>query len=334
MTPTDPLAGGAPLRWGILGTGGIAARFAQDLSLAHAELLAVGSRAQATADAFGQAHGVPRRYPTYAELVADPDIEAIYVSTPHPMHRDDALLAIEAGKAVLCEKSFTVNAAQAQELVDAAAARGTFLMEAMWTRFLPHMVKLREVLASGVLGDVRAVYADHGQWFPQNAEHRLFNRELGGGALLDLGVYPISFASMVLGTPSRVTAVSDPTFTGVDGQTSLLMQHPGGAQAVLTCTLEARSSTTATVVGTDGRIEIDSVWYQPTTFRVVTRAGDVTEYDEPCEPRGMQHEADEVARCVRAGRLESPVLPLAESVAIMATMDDARAQIGLTYPGE
>jgi predicted dehydrogenase len=324
-----------PVRWGILGTGGIAASFAQDLaSMTGVELLAVGSRAQDTADAFGDRHGVPRRYPTYAELVADPDVDAVYVSSPHPMHHDDSLLAIGAGKAVLCEKPFTINATEAREVVAAAAAKGTFLMEAMWTRWLPHMVRIRELLASGALGDVRAVYADHGQKFPDDPTSRGFAPELGGGALLDLGVYPISFASMVLGTPSVVKAVSDPTVTGVDMQTSVLLQHPGGAQAVLTSTMEAVSPVSAVIVGTKARIEIDTVWYRPTTFRLITADGETTEYDEPAEQRGMQYEAAEVGRCLRAGLLESPVLPLTETVAIMETMDEVRAQIGLRYPGE
>jgi predicted dehydrogenase len=336
MTTTDQTAATEqPIRWGILGTGGIANKFAHDLELLpDAQLVAVGSRSRTSAEAFGHTWDVPHRHASYADLAADPEVDAVYVSTPHPMHRDDALLAIEAGKAVLCEKAFTVNAAQAREVVAAAQARGVFVLEAMWTRFLPHMVRVRELVASGVLGDLVAVYADHGQWFAQDPAFRLFAPELGGGALLDLGVYPISFASMVLGTPSRITAVSDPAFTGVDAQTSIIQQYDGGAQAVLTCTLSARSSTSASIVGTDGRIEIDSVWYQPARFRLTTRSGEVTEYDEPCEPRGMQYEAAELHRGVRAGRLESSVLPLAETVSIMETMDEIRAQIGLRYPGE
>jgi predicted dehydrogenase len=322
-------------RWGILGTGWIASMFATDLALLpDAELVAVGSRTQDRADAFVREFGGGRAHPSYADLVADPEVDAVYVASPHPSHHADVLLAIEAGKAVLCEKPFTLNAGQARELVAATQANGTFLMEAMWTRFLPHTVRIRELLAAGALGEVRAVYADHGQWFERDAEHRLFAPELGGGALLDLGVYPISFASMVLGPPSRVTAVSDPTFTGVDGQTSILLQHNGGAHAVLTCTLEAASPVTAAIVGTEARIEIDRTWYAPTTFRLVTRDGEVSEYAEECAPRGMQHEAAEVGRCLRAGLLESPELTLDETVSIMATMDEVRAQIGLTYAGE
>jgi predicted dehydrogenase len=324
-----------PIRWGILGTGWIASEFAGDLRLLDdAELVAVGSRSQENADAFGARFDVPRCYPTYAELVADPDVDAVYVASPHPMHVGDSLLAIEAGQAVLCEKPFTVNAAQAREVVAAAAARGTFLMEAMWTRFLPHMVRIRSLLADGTLGQVRAVYADHGQKFESDPSSRGYAPELGGGALLDLGVYPISLASMVLGDPSGVVAISEPTSTGVDMQTSMLLRHLDGSQGVLTCTMEAASPVAAVIVGTEARIEIDTTWYAPTTFRVITTAGEVTEYAEPCAGRGMQHEAAEVGRCLRAGLLESPDLPLAETVAIMATMDEVRAQIGLRYPGE
>jgi predicted dehydrogenase len=332
---TDSTDADVPIRWGILGTGGIAAMFASDLGLLpDAELVAVGSRSQDSADAFGQRFGIARCYPTYADLVADPDVDAVYVASPHPMHVGDSLLAIEAGKAVLCEKPFTVNAAEARRVVDAATERGTFLMEAMWTRWLPHMVRIRSLIAEGALGQIRAVYADHGQQFVFDPTSRGFAPELGGGALLDLGVYPIALASMLLGTPSAVLAISEPTTTGVDMQTSMLLRHPDGAQAVLTCTMEAASSVTAEIVGTKARIEIDRTWYAPTTFRLITTAGEVTEYDEPSEGRGMQHEAAELGRCLRAGLLESPDLPLAESVAIMTTMDEVRAQIGLRYPGE
>jgi predicted dehydrogenase len=323
------------VRWGILGTGWIATQFAADLALLDdAELVAVGSRSQDAADAFGDQFDVPRRYPTYAELVADPEVDAVYVSTPHPMHARDSLLAIEAGKAVLCEKPFTLNAAQAREVAAAAQDRGTLLMEAMWTRWLPHIVQIRSLLAEGALGRVCAVYADHGQKMEFDPGSRLFAPELGGGALLDLGVYPISLASMVLGEPSSVVAVSDPTPTGVDLQTSMLLRHPGGAQAVLTCTMEASSPVSAAIVGTEARIEIDRTWYAPTTFRLVTASGETTEYDGSCPGRGMQYQAAELGRCLRAGLLESPDLPVAEMIAIMATMDEVRSQIGLAYPGE
>ena len=194
-------------------------------------------------------------------------------------------------------------------------------MEAMWTRCLPHIAEIRRLLADGALGDVVTVTADHGQWFEKDPAFRLFDPELGGGALLDLGVYPVSFASMVLGKPDRVESRITPAFTGVDGQTSMLFGYPSGAQAVLTCTLFAKSPTTAAIVGTEARIEIAGDFYAPSSFRLIDRAGGVTRFDPPHVGNGLHYEADEVARCLREGLLESPLMPLEETVAIMETMD-------------
>jgi len=321
------------IRWGVVGAGGIASAFVEDLKLLpDAEVVAVGAREAAKAEAFAAEHGVGRAHGSYADLVADPDVDVVYVSTIHPTHHDAAMLAIEAGKAVLLEKPFTMDADQAWSLVAAARARGVFLMEAMWARFVPQMVRVRELLAEGALGDVRLVIADHCQWFSGDPTHRLLAPELGGGALLDLGVYPVSFASMVLGSPARVTAVSEPTVTGVDATTSMLLQHDGGAHAVLTTTQSALGPNRAAIVGTEARLEIDSVFYTPTTFTLTRRDGSVERFDEPHEGQGLRHEAAEVMACLRAGRLESEVMPLDETVAIMETMDEVRRQIGLTYP--
>jgi predicted dehydrogenase len=324
---------GRPVRFGVVGTGWIASAFTADLALLDgAVVTAVGSRSQASADRFGDQHGVGRRHASYAELVADPQVDVVYVATPHPGHHDAAMLAIDAGKAVLVEKPFTMDAREAAELVEAARRRGVFLMEAMWTRFLPHLVRVREVLAAGTLGQVVTVTADHGQWFAADPEHRVFAPVLGGGALLDLGIYPLSLASMVLGAPDVVTARSSKAFTGVDAQTSVILDYAGGAQAVLTTTLLARSPTRAAIVGTDARIEIDTVWYQPSSFTVISRDEQVLErYDEPRVGHGLRHQAAEVVRCLRVGETESPVLPLDETLAVMRTMDEIRRQIGLTY---
>ena len=322
------------IRWGVVGAGGIASAFVEDLKLLpDAEVVAVGARQLAKAEAFAAEHGVGRAHGSYADLVADPDVDVVYVSTIHPTHHDAAMLAIEAGKAVLLEKPFTMDADEAWSLVAAARARGVFLMEAMWARFVPQMVRVRELLAEGALGDVRLVIADHCQWFTGDPTHRLLAPELGGGALLDLGVYPVSFASMVLGSPARVTAVSEPTATGVDATTSMLLQHDGGAHAVLTTTQSALGPNRAAIVGTDARLEIDSVFYTPTTFTLTRRDGSVERFDEPHEGGGLRHEAAEVMACLGAGRLESEAMPLEETVAIMETMDEVRRQIGLTYPG-
>jgi predicted dehydrogenase len=324
-----------PIRWGLMATGGIADAFARDLALLpDAELVAVGSRSQAGADAFAERFAVPNRHGSYEALAADPQVDAIYVSTPHPGHHAATLLAIAGGKAVLVEKPFAMDLAESREMVQAARSAGVFLMEAMWTRFLPHIRRVREILAEGTLGELVYLVAEHGQWFARDPEHRLFAPPLGGGALLDLGIYPVSFAHMVLGAPARITAVSDAAFTGVDGTTSMILQHDGGAHAVLTTTLAAASANPAAIHGTEARIEIDGTFYMPSSFRVVSRDGRLLESFEHTDPgRGMQHEAAEVGRCLRAGLTESPELPLDETLAIMATMDEIRRQIGLTYPG-
>jgi predicted dehydrogenase len=318
---------GDPLRWGILGTGGIARAFVTDLRLTDSGIAAaVGSRNQESADGFAAEFGVANRHGSYESLVADPDVDVIYVATPHPMHHDNAILALRAGKHVLVEKPFTMNAAEAREVVQVARESGRFAMEAMWTRFLPHVGVIRDWLARGVLGDIVTVTADHGQWFAEDPEFRLFAPELGGGALLDLGVYPVSFASMVLGTPDLIVSMSDPASTGVDAQTSMLLGYHSGAQAVLTCTLRAKSPTRASIVGTEARIEIDGDFYAPANVTLVPRNGHRTLAESAHEGRGLRHQADEVARRLAAGDLESPLMPLDETISIMETMDTVRTQ--------
>ena len=326
---------GRPIRWGIIGTGGIAKAFARDFTrLTDAELVAVGSRSQSSADSFGDEFAVARRHASYEDLVTDAEVDVVYVATPHPGHHDSAMLAIDAGKAVLLEKPFTINAGEARSLIDAARAKGTFLMEAMWTRFLPHVVRIREVLAEGRLGDVRSMTADHGQWFAHDPSHRLFAPELGGGALLDLGIYPLSFASMVFGSPTRVTATSDATSTGVDAQTAVVLQYEGGRQSVSFTTLEAKSANRLCINGTDARLEIDSVFYTQVNFTITTRAGVAERFEFDHEGHGLRHQAAEVGRCLRAGLTESPILTLDETLSIMETLDEVRRQIGLRYPSE
>jgi predicted dehydrogenase len=316
-----------PLRWGILGTGGIAHTFATDLQLTDSGVVAaVGSRSQESADRFADEYGIEARHPSYASLVADPEVDVIYVATPHPSHRENAILALRSGKPVLVEKPFAMNAAEAAAIVGVAREENLFAMEAMWTRFLPHVVQIREWLAAGALGDLVTVTADHGQWFAEDPKFRLFAPELGGGALLDLGIYPVSFASMVLGRPDRIAAVIDPAFTGVDAQTSMVFGYESGAQAVLTCTLRAKSPTRGSIVGTEARIEIDGDFYAPASMTLLPRDGEPTRIESTHEGRGLRHQADEVARRLAAGDLESPLMPLDETVAIMETMDAVQAR--------
>ncbi|MGM7679658.1 Gfo/Idh/MocA family protein [Microbacterium sp. A94] len=325
------------LRWGILATGGIAHSFASDLRTAGLDLVAVGSRSQASADKFAAEFSIPRAHASYEALVADPDVDIIYVSTPHPMHHAGAKLALEAGKHVLVEKSFTLNRAEAEDLQRIATERGLLAMEAMWTRYLPHMVRIREIIAEGTLGEIRAVTADHTQLLPSDPTHRLNALELGGGALLDLGIYPVSFIWDILGAPTSIKAVARLVETGADAEVATLMTHEGGAVSTSISSSRAAGANVATIVGTQARIEIDRVWYCPTSFRVIGPDGSVLEsYESEIDGRGMQYQAFAAEGAVAAGDTAGALLPLplAESVAIMGTLDEIRAQIGVRYPSE
>ena len=324
------------LRWGILGTGWIASEFTQDLLANGITITAVGSRTQESADAFAARHGIATAHPSYEALAADPNVDAIYISTPHPFHYDNARLVLGAGKHALVEKAFTLNAKEAREVVQLAADRKLVVLEAMWTRWLPHMVRIREIIAAGTLGDVRTVIADHNQRLPSDPKHRILNPDLGGGALLDLGIYPVSFAWDIFGKPSSIIALSTPVAsTGVDRQTAILFGYNDGQQAVLHTALDTLGPNTAAVIGTLGRIEIDSVWYTPTAFTVYDERGTVLEhFDQPVISRGMQFEAMALEQIVAAGALEGAELPPSETVAIMETLDEIRRQIGLTYAAE
>ncbi|MDQ1527557.1 MAG: hypothetical protein QOG18_2170 [Microbacteriaceae bacterium] len=325
----------AALRWGILGTGGIAHSQAADLIGNGFTLTAVGSRTQGSADAFAAEFGIPTAHGSYEALVADPEVDVIYVSTPHPFHAENALLALDAGKHVLLEKPFTVNAAEAAAVVEHATKNNVVVLEAMWARFLPHMVRIREIIAAGTIGEVRTLIADHDRLLPKDPAHRINNPELGGGALLDLGIYPVSFASDLFGAPSTVQANSSPTATGVDRQTAIILGYADGQQAVLHVSLDTEGPNRAAIMGTEGWIEIDRVWYSPTSFTVFDSEGEVVEkYSSEVSPRGMQYQAWELERLVEAGLPAGDILPPSESVAIMETLDEIRRQIGLVYPGE
>jgi predicted dehydrogenase len=323
------------LRWGILGTGWIADQMTGDLRVLGSPVTAAGSRTRERAAAFAAAHGIPNAHGSYAELVSDPGVDVIYVATPHPSHAADAILALEAGKHVLVEKPFALNAAEARTIVELAAERGLVALEAMWTRWLPHMVRIREIVASGRLGELRTLLADHTQKLPSDPAHRLQDPALGGGALLDLGVYPVSFAWDLFGAPVTVRAHSSPTPTGVDRQVAVILGYGDGQQAVLHAALDTQGPNRAALLGTQARIEIDGIWYAPTAFRVISHEGTVLEeFDGTTAGRGMQYQAAELEALVAAGATAGEVLPPTESVAIMATLDEVRAQIGLRYPSE
>ena len=321
------------LRWGFLSAGGIANAVADDFRIAGITIQAVGARDLARANEFADKFAIPNRHQGYEALVNDPEVDAIYVSTPHPWHHEHALLALNAGKHVLLEKPFTINAREAQEIKDLAASKKLFALEAMWTRFLPSMDAIFGVISSGVLGEIRLVTADHSQYLPH--VERLWDPALGGGALLDLGIYPVSFALRVLGLPKRATARATLTGQQVDETTSIIFEYENGAQAALTTCMSAAGPVTATVIGTYGRIEIDSPFYNQTSFNVYNQGGEVIQsYDEKIEGIGRQYQGLHLEKCVAEGLLESPTMSLTETVEIMQVMDALRAQIGVSYPSE
>ncbi|SRR5450759_3370 len=323
------------IRWGILSTGKIASEFAQGLAHAPgAELVAVGSRGVETAQAFGARFNVPHRHATYEALVNDPDVDVIYVATPHNLHYANAKLCLEAGKAALVEKAFTLNAPQAAGLIGLARQKGLFLMEAMWDRFLPHMVKVRELVKQGAIGEVRMVKADLGFRADFIPEGRLLSPHLAGGALLDVGCYVVSFASMLLGTPNQVTGLSHLGQTGVDEQSAILLGYSQGRLAVLSCAVRTLTPQDGYVLGTDGWIRLHAPFGW--SGRLSLKSGSSKEQVIRCPIKGSgyAYEAIEVMRCMRQGSLESQVMPLDESLAVMQTLDQLRQQAGLRYPEE
>jgi predicted dehydrogenase len=320
------------VRWGILGPGGIAAQFAKDLPLVPgAELAAVGSRSAATAAAFAERHGFARAHGSYAELAADPEVDVVYVATPHAYHLDAAMACIEGGKAVLVEKPITLDLASAAALIQAARTRGVFLMEAMWMRFNPAIRKIAELVEQGAIGWVSAIHADFGLQGPFDPGHRLRDPKLGGGALLDLGVYPINFAHLIMGTPASVQAWAHLTPEGVDETTGVLLGWQAGAVAALTCSINGNSRNGASITGTDGRIDVPPGFFVPREF-VLSRPGRAAEtFQLDFAGGGYRFEAAEVQRCLLAGEPESPLMPHATTLEIMGLLDTIRDEVGVVY---
>ena len=318
-----------------MGTGDIARQFVEGLKATPgAEVLAVGSRSGATAEEFAEAKRVPRRYAGYEDLAADPDVDVIYVATPHPFHAANAELCLRAGKAVLCEKPFTMNAAEAERVVALARERGLFLMEGMWTRFFPLMGELRRLLAEGAIGEPRMLTADFGFRDEFDPRSRKFDPDLGGGALLDVGVYCISLASSLFGAPSEVAGVGHLGETGVDEQAAAILKHDGGRLSVLCFATRTGTPQEATVMGTEGYVKIQREWWRPRAM-TLHRPGEREEpVEAPVEGNGFNYEAAEVMECLRSGKTESDVMPLDETLSVMRAMDEIRAAWGLRYPGE
>jgi predicted dehydrogenase len=322
------------VRWGILGTGKIAKAFATALKdTPDAQLAGVGSRNRASAAAFAREFG-GAAYASYEDLVTAGDVDLVYVGTPHPMHYENVRLALEAGKGVLCEKAFTVNRGQAEELVRLARGKNLFLMEAMWTRFLPALAEVRRIVDAGEIGTVRQVNADLGFKADVGPEHRLFNPVLGGGALLDLGIYPLSIALALLGPVETVLAQADLGPTGVDEQTGILLRHGGGGMSVCSCSLRARLPSELTIAGERGHVRMNTMFYRTQTVTVVRADGISRTVPTPYIGNGYVHEVIEAQRCWRAGLVESPGMTHADTLALMGVMDEIRRQIGLSYAAD
>jgi predicted dehydrogenase len=323
------------LRWGILGPGWIADRFVPSLQEhTRQAVVAVGARSEEKAQAFAARWGIPRAYPDAEALVGDPDIDAVYVATPHHRHFPCAMAAIAAGKHVLVEKPLALNAAEARRLAEAARHRGVLLMEAYWSDFLPKFDVLRQLLADGALGAIHTILADHGEHFGPG--HRILRADLAGGPLLDLGTYPVAFATKILGPPERVLASGQPAPTGVNGQASILLAHAGEAQSVLHTTLFGHTPCQAVLAGSRGTLTIPGSFYAPGDFWLADHANTVRLHwrEEPNRYRQLFHEAVHFAFCVGRGSTESPLRPARDSLTTLETLDEVRRQLGIVFPEE
>jgi predicted dehydrogenase len=323
------------VRWGILGTGKIARAFATALrDTPGAVLVAAASRSVDSAEAFAREFGAGAAYGSYQALADAADVDLVYIGTPHPQHVDNALMALHAGKGVLCEKPFTMNRREAEQVVALARAKKLFLMEAMWTRFMPALAEVKRIIASGEIGAVRQVVADFGFRAAFGPEHRVFNPALGGGALLDLGIYPLSIAAALLGPVESVRAQAEMGATGVDVQTGFTLRHRDGGLSACSCSLQARTPCELTVSGEFGHVRMNTMFHRTQSLSVVLADGTSRNVAVPFIGNGYVHEAIEAQRCWREGLIESPGMTHEETLALMGVMDEVRRQIGLSYDAD
>lgn len=322
------------IRWGICGTGNIARQFAGDLrSSRGAELHAIGSRTIENAQRFAREFGVANSHGSYESLANDSEVDVVYIATPHSLHLENMRLFLNSGKHVLCEKPFTLNTRQARQAMELAAQKKLFLMEAMWTRFLPSIVELLRLITAGTIGPVRFVTADLGFRIGSTSPPRLFDPALGGGCLLDIGIYPVSLAAMILGKPTAISGQARMGQNGVDVDDAVCMSHSNGGLSCLHSSFSVATAKEARVIGTEGNIHLYRDWWKGGPMSVHF-SGKRWEVNLPPEANGYQYEADEVARCIREGKIESQMVPHSETVMVMEIMDELRRQFGLKYPGE
>ena len=322
-------------RWGIIATGNIAGSMAQSLNAAEdAELLAVASRDQERANAFGERWHIPRRYAGYETLAADPDIDIVYIATPHSNHFDNMKLCLNARKHVLCEKPLTLNAREAAECIELAQEKGLFLMEAVWMRFFPAIDQIRQWMNKGILGDIRLITADFCFQLPFDPHHRLYDPNLGGGALLDIGIYPLSFATMLLGFPEHHSSQVVLGETGIDELNAITLRYQSGAIAQLTSSMRIDKPREAFIVGSRGYIKVHDIFFRPDKLTLHLNGMPAKTIDKPYRVNGYIHEVEEVHACLRAGKVESDLMSHAETLKMMALMDQLRADWGVKYPSE
>ena len=320
------------VRWGIVGPGRIASKVIKDFRYVDgADALAVASRSTERAEAFAAEHGLARAYGSYAEIMADEDIDAIYIATPHPQHHAIALAAIVAGKAALVEKTFTATVAGAEDVIAAARQRQVFVMEAMWTRFQPAIVAARALIDDGAIGEVRQLQADLGVDRPYNPADRLFDPAQGGGAMLDLGVYVVSFAQYFLGTPDRVEVNGSLTPTGVDAEAGVLLGYDDGRAATLLMSLKHHTPGAARIHGTKGWIEVPPRFHHPHRIVLCRKGQEPETLDRPPLGTGYSHELIEVTECVRAGQAESVIMPLQDTLAVQRILNEACEELGVFH---
>lgn len=323
-----------PIRWGIIATGRIAHKMAHDLlTVPDAKIMAVGSRSQSSADTFAKEFGIPHAHGSYEAVAADPDVDVVYVATPNDQHAPNVRACLEAGKAVLCEKPFTLNKREAQPLIELSRRNGVFLMEAMWSRFIPAHRKLHDMAETGLLGEIRLIQADFGFRADYDPQNRLFDPQRGGGALLDLGVYPIALAVQLLGIPDRISGVATLSESGVDELSSILLGFPSGAMAVLTCASRTQTFNEARIFGTRGRAKLPEPFWKADHL-VTIIDNQEQQYALPRDDWGYQYQIEEVHRCLRAGNVESPGMPHDHTLAIMEILDTLREQWGVKFPGD
>ncbi len=319
-------------RWGILGPGRIAHKFAQDLlTLPDAQLYAVASTNLQRAQEFAQAYNAPHALGSYEELLTLPDLDVVYVATPHTKHHENALLLLNGGVSVLGEKPFAMNGEQVREMVDLARTKGVFLMEALWSRFMPGIEKALELVQSGAIGNVVSVKADFGFKAPFSPAGRLFDKKLGGGSLLDIGIYPLFLSYLILGKPTTVKATAKFGSTGVDEQCGMVLSYADGQLALLDSTLLAKTDCIGLIQGETGQIRIQSRFHETMGLSLIPSEGDPTEFDFTRTTHGYDYEARHVMQCLAEGKTESPLWSLDDSLNLMVLLDAVRAEAGIVY---